>query len=171
MSDEQEGKRGPGAMILAIVGLIIGLAGGGAAVYFLVPQPATETAATAPEDASGNGPAPAIAEEAKDSLHVTIRRFAVPLINQRGETLGYMWLDIDFVVDGPTNQSLLSARKPKVKSAMLKALHDAPTTSEERPGALDVDMVEKRMRQAADAAAGNDVIYAMYITNVERAPN
>ncbi|MBK5910679.1 hypothetical protein CCR85_04130 [Rhodothalassium salexigens] len=166
MSNEDTGKSGPSPIVFALVALLIGLGGGGAAVYFLMPAKAPETAA-ATDPAEDKA---AEVDEASDILHVNVRRFSAPLISQRGTTLGYVWIDVDFVVDGPTNQSLLSARLPRVKNAMLKALHSAPTASVERPGALDVKQVEARMRAAAKAAAGDGVIHQMFITNVQRAP-
>lgn len=167
MSDDTKEKSGPNRIMLAALALVIGLAGGGAAIYFLVP------AKKAPSQAEQQKPAEDKKEEAKeaqDSLRVTVRRFSVPLITRRGNTLGYVWVDLDFVVDGPNNQSLLSARLPRVKNAMLKALHASPTAAKDRPGALDLDDVERRMRAAANAAAGEDVIHKMYVTNVQRAP-
>lgn len=167
MSETNGEKKGSGPIIpiLCVVG---GLAVGGAGMYFLAPAlsgggaPEEQTVAAEPDMPEG---------EPRDLLRVNVERFAAPMIDLDNRVLGYIWMDLSFEVDGPTNQSLLNARLPRVQSAMQRALHAAPTVDPDRPGALDLAGVEKRLRSAAHSAAGQDVIHRLYITNVQRAPN
>lgn len=169
--NEPPASKGKGPLLL-ILGVVGGLAVGGGAVYFLMPGaqdlPATET-----ETATGE---PAVAEHAApvapavDLLLVQERRFAVPLINGEHKTLGYMWVDLAFEVDGPTRQSALATRMPELRDAFLRDLHARRTTREDRPGALDFDLLLERLGAATERVVGAEGYLAIRITNAQRMP-
>lgn len=163
---EAPAPKGKG-LILVAAGIAAGLAVGGGAVWLLLSgqetAPAVETVA---EEASPPEPAgPPV-----DLLLVQERRFAVPLINGERETLGYMWVDLVFEVDGPTRQSTLAARMPELRDAFLRDVHARRTTREDRPGALDFDLLQERLQAAADGVVGKNGYLAIRITNAQRMP-
>lgn len=165
MSEGQEAAQKKGSPIMLILALLGGVLIGGVAVFFVLPM------VTGGEEEVVEKAEPEPEETATDILKIDIERFSAPLISKKNRTLGYIWLDIVFEVDGPANQSLLAARLPRVQAAMLKALHEAPTVRDDRPGAMDFEDVEERMLSAARQAVGKrDVIYRFYIVNFQRAP-
>ncbi len=165
---EGEGRSGKGMMLIMILGIVGGILLGGALVWFLTGGfgKKGEEAATAEET-----PAESTAPEKKvDLLTVPVRRFAVPLINENKRVLGYMWVDFVFEVDGPQNQSYVAARVPEIRDALLRDLNDRQTTRKDRPGALDIDLVARRLDAIAREVVGSDRLLHSRITNVERAP-
>lgn len=163
-AEVEEKKRGPGLAIMA--GILAGLLFGGIGVFFLTrdnaPQEATEETAAVEQVKPEQPPA--------DLLVVRRRRFAVPLINAEGESLGYMWVDLAFEVDGPNNQSLVSSRLPSLMDAYLRDLHSRQTTREDRPGAMDFDLLQRRLRAVTDHMLGENRVLGIRITNAMRAP-
>lgn len=153
--------------ILVVAGIAAGLAVGGGAVWLLL---SGEEKAPVAESAAVEAPAPAPAGPPVDLLLVQERRFAVPLINGARETLGYMWVDLVFEVDGPTRQSTLAARMPEVRDAFLRDVHARRTTREDRPGALDFGVLQERLAAAVDGVVGADGYLAIRIVNAQRMP-
>ena len=163
---EQEERSGKGMMLIMVLGIVGGILLGGAVVYFL-----TGGFGEKEEPVAGE-PAPEAKPEEKqiDLLTVPVRRFAVPLINDKGRVLGYMWVDFVFEVNGPQNQSYVAARVPEIRDALLRDLNDRQTTRRDRPGALDIDLVARRLDAVSRQIVGNERLLNVRITNVERAP-
>lgn len=154
------------SLLLIILGVVAGLLVGGGVVYVLFGM--DKGPETAPvEETVEEAPAPA---PAANLLIIPVRRFAVPLINGDRQVLGYMWVDLAFEVDGPENQSFVAARLPELKDAFLRDLHAARTTREDRPGALDFDLLQERLDAATEKVAGEGRVLAVRITNAIRAP-
>lgn len=157
-------KRGAGLAIIA--GILAGLLFGGVAVFFLTRDESPEDATQETAGAEQAKPKPPPA----DLLVVRRRRLAVPLIDAEGEALGYMWVDLAFEVDGPDNQSEVSARLPSLVDAYLRDLHGRQTTREDRPGAMDFDLLKRRLRSVTDRMLGEDRVLGIRITNAMRVP-
>jgi len=160
----EEKKRGAGLAVIG--GILAGLLVGGVAVFFAfrndAPQEPAEEAATAEQAEPG--------EPAVDLLLVRRRRLAVPLIDADGDSKGYMWVDLTFEVDGPENQSYVSARLPRLVDAYLRDLHSRQTTRSDRPGAMDFDLLRERLRTLTDTTLGKDRVLEIRITNAMRVP-
>ncbi len=163
---EPEERSGKGMMLIMVLGIVGGILLGGAVVYFLTGGFGKK------EEPVAEKPTPEAKPEDKqiDLLTVPVRRFAVPLINGKGRVLGYMWVDFVFEVNGPQNQSYVAARVPEIRDALLRDLNDRQTTRADRPGALDIDLVAKRLDAVSRRIVGNERLLNVRITNVERAP-
>ncbi|RMF71800.1 MAG: hypothetical protein D6740_06140 [Alphaproteobacteria bacterium] len=163
---EPEERSGKGMMLIMVLGIVGGILLGGAVVYFL----------TGGFGKKQEAPVEKVEAEAKpkekqiDLLTVPVRRFAVPLINDHGRVLGYMWVDFVFEVNGPQNQSYVAARVPEIRDALLRDLNDRQTTRHDRPGALDIDLVARRLDAVSRQILGRERLLHVRITNVERAP-
>lgn len=169
MSDDtSEAKSGKGSPLILVLTLVGGLVIGGVATFFLLPM----ITGGAEQDEVAEEKTETQEDAELDILQISVERFAAPVIDNDQRTLGYIWLDLVFEVVGPANQSLLSARLPRVQAAMLRALHEAPTVMSDRPGALDFNGVETRMLAAARKAVEEPgIIHRFHITNYQRAPN
>ncbi len=163
---EPEERSGKGMMLIMVLGIVGGILLGGAVVYFLTGGLAKKEEPVAEKPAEEAKPK----EEQIDLLTVPVRRFAVPLINDQGRVLGYMWVDFVFEVNGPQNQSYVAARVPEIRDALLRDLNTRQTTRTDRPGALDIDLVAKRLDVIARQILGAERLLNVRITNVERAP-
>ncbi len=167
LEEEKEGS-GKGSVLLMILGIVAGMAIGAAAFWFifggLKQEPPT------------GGETPKVEEEKKpekpvDLLIVPVRRFAVPLIDERMRVLGYMWVDLAFEVEGPANQSYVSAHVPELRDAFLRDLNRRRTTRNDRRGALDLKLLHERLETVTRQVLGPDRVLHVRITNVERAPD
>lgn len=156
----------PTPRLLLIFGLIAGVLIGATVAFFLSGGSDPRTAQTEDADRS-EPPAP---EEPLDLLVVPINRFAVPVIGPEDEIHGYMWVDLVFEVDGPVDQSYVAARLPEIRDAALRDLHGRTTTREDRPGALDFDLLKARLEAISDQIAGDRII-AVRVVNAQKAPS
>ena len=164
---ETEERSGKGMMLIMVLGIVGGILLGGAVVYFLTGGFGKKAEPVAEKPAAEE---PKPAEKQIDLLTVPVRRFAVPLINDHGRVLGYMWVDFVFEVNGPQNQSYVAARVPEIRDALLRDLNDRQTTRHDRPGALDIDLVARRLDAVSRQILGEERLLNVRITNVERAP-
>jgi len=180
MAEEGENSGGNGAgarkskrfgFFVLIAGILGGLAVGGGIMYFLdgggSGKPSAERSRTPDQSESGKGKD---GEQSVDLLTVNVERFAVPLIDENDNRLGYVWVDLTFEVDGPENQSYVSAHMPELRDAYLRDLHTRQTTREDRPGALDFDLLKNRLQAVAEDTLGQDRVLAVRIVNARPAP-
>lgn len=164
---EPAGGRKRSGLLLAL-GILGGILLGGAVMYILDGSVSTpdegEEADPAPvEDAKP--PAPAV-----DLLVVEARRFSVPLITEEKDLLGYVWVDLALEVDGPEDQSYVAARLSELRDAFLRDLYTRQTADPERPGALDFDLLQRRLETVAKRVMGEDRLLAVRIVNARRVP-
>jgi len=161
-------RRNRKSTLLLLGGLVGGLLLGGAAMY-VVGLGGEE--AGAPADTTAGAETVAEPEEDPiDLLVVNVRRFAVPMITDDKALLGYVWVDLAFEVDGPDNQSYVSARLPELRDAFLRDLYTRQTVRSDRPGALDFDLLQARLETAAQQTLGEERILAVRIVNARRVP-
>jgi len=162
-----QGKSRRAGLMLA-VGVLGGILIGGAVMYVLDgrdSEPATAEDAAEADDQKTVAEAPAV-----DLLVVEIQRFSVPLITAEKDLLGYVWVDLAFEVDGPENQSYVSARLPELRDAFLRDLYERQTVDPERPGALNFDLLQRRLESVAKRVMGEERLLAVRIVNARRVP-
>jgi len=99
-----------------------------------------------------------------------VRRFSVPLITEDKDLLGYVWVDLAFEVDGPEDQSYVSARLSELRDAFLRDLYTRQTADPERPGALDFDLLQRRLEAVGKQVMGEERLLAVRIINARRVP-
>jgi len=154
--------------LLLALGILGGILLGGAVMYILdgsdsTPDESEEADSALAEDAKP--PAPAV-----DLLVVEVRRFSVPLITEDKDLLGYVWVDLAFEVDGPEDQSYVSARLSELRDAFLRDLYTRQTADPERPGALDFDLLQRRLEAVGKQVMGEERLLAVRIINARRVP-
>lgn len=163
--DAPAGGRKRSGLLLAL-GILGGILLGGAVMYLLDGSgPASETAGEPAGEEETKPPEPAV-----DLLVVEVQRFSVPLITEEKDLLGYVWVDIAIEVDGPENQSYVSARLSELRDAFLRDLYTRQTADPERPGALDFDLLQRRLEAVAKRVMGEERLLAVRIVNARRVP-
>ncbi len=182
MADEDEGidadgiegtKEGRSGRMKLIVGLSIGLVVGGGGVYggliFMggddgaAPEPVVE------EEVVEEEPAPAV-----DLVYLVVERMPAPLVNSRGDLIGYVFLDLSLRIDneGVTadNQSFASERMPRIQNAFIRAISQNGLTKPGTNGEIDYDRVESYLLDAVNTTLGEGYITNVHITRALRAP-
>jgi hypothetical protein len=159
---EVEEKSGGGGKLLLIVGLLAGLAIGGAVVYFLLPQGSGEETVeeAEPED---KGPV--------ELTSIMIEKMPVPIYrrhNGQARFIGNFFIDLDINVESDENAILVRRSLTRLKHAFLSEVGTGQLMREDSPTELDVNRAGKRLTQAANKVLGDGIVHSVTITTAIR---
>ncbi len=104
-------------------------------------------------------------------VYLYIERMPAALVDERGRTVGYVFLDLTLELQNGDEQSYVSARMPRVNDALLRAISEHGLTRPGTRGQLDYDRVSAYLLEAANAAVNQEYITGVYITRALRAPS
>lgn len=161
------GKGGTTGRMMLVVGILAGAIIGGVGAFFYFQGQDSEEAI---EETTVEEQVEEVEEEVVYS-YLYVERMPASLVDENGRTVGYVFLDFTFELLNSEDQSYVSARMPRVKDAMLRAISRNGLTRPGSRGELDYDRVSKYLAEAANEAVNGDYIQGIYITRALRAPS
>jgi hypothetical protein len=145
-------KAEKGARTKLILGLVLGAIVGGTAAFF----GAMEMSKTGEEEPVVEE----VVEEEPESLVeyqvLRIRRLPAALTNNKGQAIGYYFLDIVLSMTTLKDHSFVAARLPFVQEAINKDIATYGISKKGMPGTIDYDNLPERLRKAINKIFGKE---------------
>ncbi|GHF29083.1 hypothetical protein GCM10017044_25420 [Kordiimonas sediminis] len=161
MSEENEkGESSGSSKLLLIVGLVLGLGIGGAAVFFLMPEDdGSETQevaeVTAPEDLQ-------VVEFKEVLIPIYIKR------DGRSVFIGNYTVDLSIEVDGTAAVDKVTSMESRLKHEFIATISTVNLMREDSGAELDFEKASKVLKEKAEAVVGKGVIYDLTVTKAMR---
>lgn len=155
--------------MMLIVGVLIGLAVGVVGAFLMLKDSGDETneaQEAVVEEQTEEKAAPAV-----NYVYLYIERMPAALMDDRGRTVGYVFLDLTLELLNGADQSFVSARMPRVKDALLRSISENGLSRPGTNGQLDFDRVSQYLLESANKAVEGNLITGVYITKALRAPS
>jgi flagellar basal body-associated protein FliL len=169
-ADAGNKEEGRGSRMKLVVGLVLGLVIGGGGVYgglvFMggddgaTPEPVVEEEVVEEVEA-----APPV-----DLVYLAVERMPAPLVNQNGDLLGYVFLDLALEIAPGDNQSYVSERLPRIQDAFIRAISANGLTRPGTNGQIDYDRVIGYLMDTVNNTLGEGYVVSISITRALRAP-
>jgi hypothetical protein len=160
---EEITEEGGGKMLL-ILGLVAGLAIGGAGVFFLLPSGGEDEAQVTE-----------VADKAPENLvSVTFEQIAVPIYREhRGQSrfIGNFFVKFDLNVDGEANAVTVRRAQSRLQHAFLARIGEGSLMREDSPTELDYTRAATVLEAAAKEVVGPDIIYSVSVSEAIRTRN
>jgi flagellar basal body-associated protein FliL len=169
---EIEEETGKSSRMMLIVGTLIGLTVGVVGAFLWLSN--KDEASSEEEEVVEEVVEPSeeeVAIPAVSYIYLYIERMPAALVDENGRTVGYVFLDITLELHDSEEQSYVSARMPRVKDALLRAISKNGLTRPGTSGQMDYDRVSSYLLEASNAAIEKEYVTGVYITRALRAPS
>jgi|GEM_PF-1751322 len=167
----EEKVEGRSSRLMLVIGILAGLVVGGGGAWFATSQMMANSDDQAAEELVEEEAEEAAAEPTIAVVYLYVDRFQAPLRDERGRTVGYVFMDLALEMTVPEQQSYVSARLPRVQDAFLRAVSQNGLTVPGSNGIIDYDRVTKYLAKAGNDVLGGDYIKQIFIHRTLRAPS
>ena len=145
-----------------IIGLALGAILGGTGAFFGVQQMNTAPRGdVAVEEV--------VEEDPEDDIEyqvLRIRRLPAALTNDKGEAIGYYFLDIVLSMVTLEDHSFVASRLPFVQEAINKDIAYHGISRKDHPGTIDYDNLPERLRKAVNKMFGKERVMVLTLEKV-----